>query len=48
VSPRTVRRLAQAGLLPRVKVLGAMRYRESDVQAIVRNGVPPLQRQAVA
>jgi hypothetical protein len=43
-----VRRLAAAGVLERVKVGRSTRYRESDVQAIVRNGVPPLQRQAVA
>jgi excisionase family DNA binding protein len=47
MSPRTVRRLAKAGALPRVKVGRSTRYRESDVQAFIRDlDCPP--RQAVA
>jgi predicted DNA-binding transcriptional regulator AlpA len=40
VSRRTVDNLAQRGLLERVRVLGATRYRESDVARIVREGTP--------
>jgi predicted DNA-binding transcriptional regulator AlpA len=38
LSPRTVERLAQRGYLTQVKVLGATRYRLSEVEAIIRHG----------
>ena len=38
VSPRTVRHLAELGVLPRVYVLGAPRYRLTDVERIIREG----------
>jgi hypothetical protein len=37
-SPRTVDRLAELGFLTRVKVLGATRYKASEVAAIVEHG----------
>ncbi|MHB1433604.1 MAG: helix-turn-helix domain-containing protein [Streptosporangiaceae bacterium] len=40
VSARTVDRLAERGDLERVKVLGATRFRASDVAAIVAHGAP--------
>ncbi len=36
VSARTVDRLAQRGILTRVKVLGATRYRASQIEEIIR------------
>jgi excisionase family DNA binding protein len=39
VSRRSVRRLAQQGTLERVKILGATRYRLSDVLRLI--GTPP-------
>lgn len=38
VSRRSVERLAERGVLTRVKILGATRFRASDVAAIVANG----------
>jgi hypothetical protein len=38
VSPRTVERLGERGYLTRVKVLGATRYRASEVETIIREG----------
>jgi predicted DNA-binding transcriptional regulator AlpA len=40
LSPRTVERLAEQGYLTKIKVLGATRYRLSEVEAIVRHGTP--------
>jgi hypothetical protein len=40
MSPRTVRRLAERGILTRVKILGATRYRSSELQCVVRHGAP--------
>ena len=37
-SPRTVDRLVNAGKLTRVKVLGAIRFRLSQVQTLVNGG----------
>ena len=38
LSPRSVDKRAELGYLTKVKVLRATCYRESEVQAIVRNG----------
>lgn len=38
VSPRSVERMASSGLLARIRVLGAIRFRSSEVQAIVKGG----------
>ena len=38
VSPRTVRTLADLGYLERVPILGAVRYRVSDVERLVLEG----------
>lgn len=38
-SPRTVDRLASIGKLKRVKVLGGIRFRWSQVQSIINGGV---------
>jgi predicted site-specific integrase-resolvase len=40
VSRWTVKRLVQQGYLEPVRVLGTVRYRESDVERIVREGAP--------
>jgi hypothetical protein len=40
VSPRTVERLGQQGILTRVKVGGSTRYRLSQIQQIIREGTP--------
>jgi predicted DNA-binding transcriptional regulator AlpA len=40
----TIHRLANAGYLPRVKFGSATRFRMSDVQRLVREGVPRLPR----
>jgi hypothetical protein len=45
-STRTVRRLAEDGVLTRVKVRSLTRYRESEVLAVVRDGAPPPRRRA--
>jgi hypothetical protein len=37
-SPGTVENLVRRGLLEKVPVLGAVRYRESDIQRIIREG----------
>jgi predicted DNA-binding transcriptional regulator AlpA len=37
-SPRTVDRLAAIRLLTRVKILGGVRFRLSEVQAIINGG----------
>lgn len=47
VSRRSVERLAERGVLERVKVLGATRFRASDVAAIVAHGTDaPADRRA--
>ena len=38
LSLRTVDRLVSSGKLEKVKVMGAVRFRESDVQALVEKG----------
>jgi len=38
LSLRSVDRLVMSGKLKRVKVMGAVRYRESDVQALIERG----------
>jgi len=48
MSPRSVRRLAQAGVLPRVKLGRSTRYRESDIQKIIREGVCSLTRRVIS
>ena len=40
ISRRTVDRLAELGFLEKVHVLGAARYRQSDVDRIIRDGTP--------
>ena len=37
-SPRTIDRLVSYGKLTRVKVLGAVRYKEDEVQELIRKG----------
>jgi hypothetical protein len=48
VSPRTVHRLAERGILTRVKVLDATRYRWSEVQGVVRDGTARPRRKVAA
>ena len=38
LSKRSVDRLVTSGKLEKVKVMGAVRFRESDVQALVEKG----------
>ena len=38
LSKRSVDRLVTSGKLEKVKVMGAVRYRESDVQALIERG----------
>ncbi|MHB1430625.1 MAG: helix-turn-helix transcriptional regulator [Streptosporangiaceae bacterium] len=40
ISRRSVERLVERGVLTRVKVCSATRFRASDVAAIVANGTP--------
>ena len=38
LSPRTLDKLDKLGILPKVHVLGGVRYRESDIQQVIREG----------
>jgi hypothetical protein len=38
LSPRSVGKLAEQGFLTRIKVLGATRYRASEVERLIREG----------
>ena len=45
LSVRAVRRLAQRGVLTRVRIGGASRVRQSEVAALVRRGTVPVTRE---
>ena len=38
VSPRTLDKLAELGHLEKVHILGAVRYRESEIERIIASG----------
>ena len=40
VCARTVEKLAEQGILPKVYIFGSVRYRLSDVQRLIREGTP--------
>jgi predicted DNA-binding transcriptional regulator AlpA len=48
LSPRSLDKLHEQGILPKVHVLGAVRYRWSEVQAIIRHGTRTLPRRVIS
>ena len=46
LSTRSLDNLAAAGLLPKVHLMGAVRYRESDVARLIREGATAPDRRA--